>query len=140
MSILLDELLATLAFAGVGMVLLAIGYAVVDLLTPGRLGQLVFVEHRRDASVVLAGNLVALGAIVATAIYTSESSTWYALGETAAFGAVGIALLGIAFVLLDLVTPGKLGALVTDESDDPAVWVILASQLAIGLVVSASLT
>jgi uncharacterized membrane protein YjfL (UPF0719 family) len=140
MSILLDELLATVAFAAVGMVLLAAGYAVVDLLTPGRLGQLVFVQHRRDASVVLAGNLVALGAIVATAIYTAESSTWYALAETVAFGVIGIALLGVAFLVLDLLTPGKLGVLVTDESDDPAVWVILASQLAIGLVVSASLT
>ena len=140
MTILLDELVATVAFAGVGIVLLALGYLVVDLLTPGHLGRHVFVDHRRDAALVLAANLLALGGIVATAIYTAEGSTWYALGETAAFGLVGVALLGVAFVVLDRLTPGHLGQIVTDDSDDPAVWVVAASQLAIGLVVMASLT
>ncbi|WZH51257.1 MAG: DUF350 domain-containing protein [Nocardioides alkalitolerans] len=137
---LLDESLATLAFAGVGIVLLLVGYFMVDLLTPGRLGQQVFVEHKRDAALVLASTQISLGIIVATAFYTAQGDTWDTLLEATVFGIIGVALLGISFFLLDLLTPGSLAELVVDESDDPAVYVAVALQLAVGLVVAASIT
>jgi uncharacterized membrane protein YjfL (UPF0719 family) len=137
---LLDESLATLAFAGVGIVLLLVGYFMVDLLTPGRLGQQVFVEHKRDAALVLASTQISLGIIIATAFYTAQGDTWDTLLEATVFGIIGVALLGISFFLLDLLTPGSLAELVVDESDDPAVYVAVALQLAVGLVVAASIT
>lgn len=140
MTELLDGLLSTLAFAGVGLVLLVVGFFMVDLLTPGKLAQQIFVEHRRDASLVLASSLAALGLILATAIWTAEGDTVETLVDTTAYGLLGVALLGVAFAVLDLITPGKLGELVTDDSDDPAVWVTVALQLAVGLIVAASLT
>lgn len=140
MPVLLDESLATLAFAGIGILLLVVGYFMVDLLTPGHLGRQVFVEHRRDAALVLASTQVALGFIIATAFYTAEGDTWDTLLEGAVFGLIGVALLGLSFVILDLVTPGSLAELVVDDSDDPAVWVAVAMQLAVGLVVAASIT
>lgn len=140
MNDLLNDLLATLLFAVLGMGLLALGYAVVDLLTPGHLGRKVFVDHNRDASLVLGSSLLALGGIIATSIYTTESDTWHTLLEAGAHGLIGIVLLGVAFLVLDLATPGRLGDLVTDEKDDPAVWVIVASQFAVGLIIAASLT
>ncbi|MDQ1105721.1 DUF350 domain-containing protein [Nocardioides zeae] len=137
---LLDESLATLAFAGVGIVLLLVGYFMVDLLTPGHLGRQVFVEHKRDAALVLASTQISVGIIVATAFYTAQGDTWDTLLEATVFGIIGVALLGIAFFLLDLLTPGSLAELVVDESDDPAVYVAVALQLAVGLVVAASIT
>ncbi len=137
---LLDESLATLAFAGVGIVLLLVGYFMVDLLTPGHLGRQVFVEHKRDAALVLASTQLSVGIIVATAFYTAQGDTWDTLLEASVFGLIGVALLGIAFFLLDLLTPGSLAELVVDESDDPAVYVAVALQLAVGLVVAASIT
>ena len=44
------------------------------------------------------------------------------------------------FVILDLLTPGRLGELMTDEKDDPAIWVAVAVQLAVGVIVAASIT
>lgn len=137
---LLDESLATLAFAGVGIVLLLVGYLMVDLLTPGHLGRQVFVEHKRDAALVLASTQLSVGIIVATAFYTAQGDTWDTLLEASVFGLIGVALLGISFFLLDLLTPGSLAELVVDESDDPAVYVAVALQLAVGLVVAASIT
>ncbi|GAB3072312.1 DUF350 domain-containing protein [Nocardioides zeae] len=137
---LLDESLATLAFAGVGIVLLLVGYFMVDLLTPGHLGRQVFVEHKRDAALVLASTQISVGIIVATAFYTAQGDTWDTLLEATVFGIIGVALLGISFFLLDLLTPGSLAELVVDESDDPAVYVAVALQLAVGLVVAASIT
>lgn len=137
---LLDESLATLAFAGVGLVLLLVGYFMVDLLTPGHLGRQVFVEHKRDAALVLAATQISVGIIVATSFYTAQGDTWDTLLEASVFGLIGVALLGISFFLLDLLTPGSLAELVVDESDDPAVYVAVALQLAVGLVVAASIT
>ena len=139
MTDVMNEIFAVLAFAGVGFVLLTLGYLMIDLLTPGHLGTKVFIDHRRDASLVLGSSLLALGAILATAIYTTDDSSWMSLLETSAYGLVGIALLGIAFWLLDLLTPGDMADMVTDDKDDPAVWVIVASQLAVGLIVVAAL-
>ncbi|MDQ3462883.1 MAG: DUF350 domain-containing protein, partial [Actinomycetota bacterium] len=51
--------------------LLALGYGVIDLLTPGKLGQLIYVEHNVNATVVLASGLVAIGTIITTSILTS---------------------------------------------------------------------
>ncbi|MDF9716229.1 DUF350 domain-containing protein [Nocardioides sp. ChNu-153] len=137
---LLDESLATLAFAGVGLLLLVIGYFMVDLLTPGHLGRQVFVEHRRDAALVLASTQVSLGFIIATAFWTAQGDTWDTLLEASVFGLIGVALLGLSFWLLDLVTPGSLAELVVDDSDDPAAYVAVAVQLAVGLVVAASIS
>lgn len=137
---LLLELLSTLAFAVVGMGVLAAGYVMVDLVTPGHLGRHVFVDHKRDAALVLASSMVALGMIVAMAIWTTPGDGWQSLVAALAYGLLGIVLLGASFLALDLITPGSLRELVTDANDDPAVWVAVASQLAIGLIVVASLS
>jgi uncharacterized membrane protein YjfL (UPF0719 family) len=77
---------------------------------------------------------------VATSIFSAEEDTLAGLLATAAYGLIGIALLAVAFVILDLLTPGRLGELMTDEKDDPAIWVTVAVQLAVGVIVAASIT
>src|SRR5688572_17351392 len=115
MTDLVNGLLSTVAFAALGLVLLMIGFYVIDLLTPGRLGQLIFVEHRRDPALLLGSSVVAIATTATTAIYTAEADTLQGLAETAAYGLIGIALLAFAFVILDLLTPGRLGELMTDD-------------------------
>src|SRR3546814_18901214 len=67
MNDLLEGVLASLAFGAAGLVLLALGYWLVDLMTPGHLGRLIFVERNRDASLVLASSLLAIGGLAASA-------------------------------------------------------------------------
>lgn len=133
-------LLTTLAFAGTGIIFLVIGFWTIDLITPGKLAQKIFVEHNLDASLVLGATQLSIGVVMATNIVTAPDDTWLALLETTAYGCVAVAALAISFVILDWVTPGRLGDLVTDDKHDPAVWVTVAMQLAVGLVVAASLT
>ena len=140
MTDLMSGLLSTVAFAALGLLLLVIGFYVIDLLTPGKLGHLIFVEHRRDPALLLGSSVVAIATIVATSIYTAEADTLEGLLTTAAYGLIGIALLAVAFVILDLLTPGRLGELMTDDKDDPAIWVTVAVQLAVGVIVAASIT
>lgn len=134
------ELVATLAFALVGLALLVLGYFAIDLMTPGKLGRLVFTERNRDAAYMLASGLGAIGMIVAMAIWTSEGGFLASLAATVAYGLLGIVLLVVSYFVLDWVTPGSLGEILTDEHHDPAVWVKVATQLSLGLIVVAALS
>lgn len=137
---LMTDVLSTLAFAAVGMGVLVAGYYMVDLVTPGRLGHHVFVARNRDAALVLASSLLALGMIVAMAIWVTTDDDLMSLVNALVYGLLGVALLAISLVVLDLVTPGRLGEIIADEHQDPAVWVAVATQLTIGLIVVASLS
>jgi hypothetical protein len=48
--------------------------------------------------------------------------------------------MAVAFLILDVITPGKLGALVVDEEPHPAVWVSSAMHLALGGVIAMALS
>ena len=132
--------IGTLAYAGVGLTLLALGYVVLDLLTPGNLRHLVFAERNVNAAVVASGNMLALAAIVTTAIVESDDVIVTGLVQAAVYGLLGIVLQAVAFKIVDLVTPGHLGHIVTDARPDPASGVVAVFALAMGAVLSAAIT
>ncbi len=127
-----------LAYSGVGLVVLVAGFFVIDLLTPGRLGHLIM-NGNVNASVIAATWLFSLGLILWFAIYFTGAG-WYGLDEALVFGAVGVAAQAIGFVVLDALTPGKLGVICQESRLHPATLVSAAIQLAVALVVCASLT
>ncbi|MBA2438897.1 MAG: DUF350 domain-containing protein [Acidimicrobiia bacterium] len=120
--------------------LLALGYGVIDLLTPGKLGQLIYVEHNVNATVVLASGLVAIGTIVTTSILTSLNGFLPGVVSALAYGVLGIALLAVSFLVADRITPGDLGAIVTDASPNPAAWVVAANHVALGAILAAAIS
>ena len=123
----------------VGLVLMAVGFALVDILTPGNLREQVWVERNRNAAVLLASNLIGVGAIVATAIAASENDWGAGLVSTLAYGLLGLVLMGLSFVVIDTVTPGGRGAVMQEEATHPAVVVNAASPLAVAAIVSVSI-
>ena len=127
------------AWGIVGIVLLAIGYGVVDLLTPGQLGRLIYTEHNVNASVVLASGLLAIGAVVTTSIVASADDFVAGLVSAFSYGVLGIALLAVSFLVADRLSPGELGAIVTDTEPTPAAWIVAANHLALGAILSAAI-
>jgi uncharacterized membrane protein YjfL (UPF0719 family) len=123
----------------VGLVLMAVGFALVDVLTPGNLREQVWVERNRNAAILLASNLLGVGIIVSTAIAASENDWAIGLVSTAAYGILGLVLMGLSFVVIDAVTPGKLGALMVSEEPHPAVYVNGASHIAVAAIVAVSI-
>ncbi|MDG4762684.1 DUF350 domain-containing protein [Solwaraspora sp. WMMD406] len=134
------DLLLTLAYGGVGLVLMAIGYVLVDVITPGRLRDQIWVDRNRNATVVLASNLLAVGTIVVAAIAAGENDFVVGLLGTSAYGLLGLAVMALSFVLLDAVTPGKLGDILVDAEAHPAVWVTAVIHLATGAIVAAAIS
>jgi len=123
----------------VGLVLMAVGFALVDVLTPGNLREQVWVERNRNAAILLASNVLGVGIIVATAIAASENDWAVGIVSTLAYGILGLVLMGLSFVVIDAVTPGKLGALMVAEEPHPAVYVNGASHLAVAAIVAVSI-
>ena len=137
---LVGGVLATLAYAGVGAVVLALGYSVLDAITPGNLRHLVYADHNSNAAVLAGANVLALGAIVTTAIVTADDQLGKGIADAAVYGLLGIALLAGAFKMLDLLTPGDLGQICTDPQGTPAVYVTAAFQVALGAVLAAAIS
>ncbi|RAO29433.1 UPF0719 transmembrane protein [Micromonospora saelicesensis] len=139
MQNLITDLLATLAFGAVGVVLMGVGYALVDLTTPGKLHELIWTERNRNAALLLASNLLGVGTIVVAAIVASDDDFALGLVGAAAYGIVGLVIMAAAFLLLDAVTPGRLGELLVDPEPHPAVWVSAVVHLATGAIIAAAI-
>lgn len=137
---LLTELAQILAWGVVGIVLLGVGYLVVDLLTPGNLGQLIYEQHNVNTAVVLGSGLLALGAIVTTSIVTSFDGFADGIVSALGFGVVGIVLLALSFLVSDRITPGDLGEIVTRPEPNPAAWVVATNHIALGAILSAAIS
>ena len=125
----------------VGIALLALGFFVIDLLTPGKLGRQLAEDRNRNAGIIVASGLLAIGIIVTSAIIASEGSLAKGLGQSFGFGIVGIVLLGVAFTVIDAITPGKLGeSVMGEEGHEPMVFVTAAALLSVGGIVAAAIS
>ncbi len=135
------DLLGGFLYGALGIVLMVAGYVLIDVLTPGRLGHLMMVERRRDVGVVVACAMLAVAAIVPSAILARDGDLGVGLAEAAGFGVVGIVLLGLAFTAVDRMTPGRLGHILTDEHEDPAAaYVAGASLIGVGAIIAAAIS
>jgi uncharacterized protein DUF350 len=99
------------------------------------------VSRSYSAALVLAAALVGQGLVIFTAIWTNaESGFGDALLWTVVFGLVGVVLTGVSFLLVDLLTPGKLGELLMEAGAvQPVALVAAAAHLAVAGIVVASI-
>ncbi|WP_017595439.1 DUF350 domain-containing protein [Nocardiopsis potens] len=134
------EALACLAYGVLGMVLMALGYLLVDVLTPGKLHALIWTDKNPNATLVLAANTLGVALVVAMAVYTSTGPLAEGLLLTGVYGVIGLVLMGLSFVVIDLLTPGKLGAVVTHADLQPAAWINASAHIAVALVVAAAIS
>ena len=138
---LLDDVAAGLLYGVLGIVLLALGYFMIDLLTPGKLGRQLAEDRNRNAGIIVSSGLLSIGIIVTSAIIASEGSLAEGLGQAGGFGVVGILLLGAAFMVIDAITPGKLGeSVMGEEGHEPMVFVTSAALLSVGGIVAAAIS
>jgi hypothetical protein len=133
------DLAVTLAYGGAGLLLMTVGYVLVDVATPGSLRELIWVQRNRNAALLLASNLVGVGIIVVAAIVASADDFAIGIVSTLAYGVLGLALMAGAFVLLDIATPGRLGELLVDPEPHPAVHVTAVVHVATGAIIAAAI-
>ncbi|MFI5756402.1 DUF350 domain-containing protein [Streptomyces sp. NPDC051569] len=127
------------AYGALGVVLLILGIVLVDALTPGKLGKQIWEERNRNAAILLSSALLGVGGIVFTSIWTTYDDFGKGLVSTAVFGLLGLVMMAVAFLIVDLVTPGKLGATLVEAELHPAVWVTASCNIAVAAIVAASI-
>lgn len=89
---LVDGVIGTLSYFVLAAVILVVGFVILDLITPGKLHELVFVHHLPNAAVITVAQQVSIGIIVVTAVLTSSDILSEGLLETAVFGALGLVI------------------------------------------------
>jgi uncharacterized membrane protein YjfL (UPF0719 family) len=139
MSLVWQGIVPSIVFTAAGVALLLLGFLVIDWLTPGDLRRQIWVEHNRSAALYLSSALLGLGAIVFTAILTSHAGFTLGLVSTAVYGTLGLLMMAGAFWVVDVLTPGRLGALLVEKEPHAAVWVSGALNLAVAAIVCASI-
>jgi uncharacterized membrane protein YjfL (UPF0719 family) len=128
------------AYTGVGIALLTLGFFALDLLTPGHLGRRIYEDRSVNAALVLGAGFLGQGAVAFATIWTNATSGFgRALLYTVVFGVLGVLLQALAFVVLDLITPGRLGEVVTQVPFHPASVVTAASEVAVAAIIVASI-
>ncbi len=131
---------ATISYFLVGTAVLIIGFIVVDVLTPGKLRQLVFIDRRPNAVMLACANYIALAAVIISAITNSYSKLGQGLVGVAVFGLIGVVLQGIALLTLHFVIPGDFHQHIDEPELHPAAFAVAVMLLAVGGVTAAALS
>jgi uncharacterized membrane protein YjfL (UPF0719 family) len=131
---------ATILYFVVGMAVLIVGFFMVDVLTPGKLRQLVFIDRRPNAVVVAGAMYIALTTVIVSAIVNSYSQLGQGLIGVAVYGLMGVVLLGIALLTMHLVIPGDFHEHVDDPDLHPGSFAVALILLAVGGVTAAAVS
>lgn len=136
---LLTGLLSAVAYGVIGVLMMALGYLLVDLATPGRLRDLIWVRRNPNAALLLVSGLLGVGIILTTAIAASSNDLVAGLVGTLAYGLLGLVLMSLSFLLIDALTPGKLGDELSSTDLHPGTWVSATAHVVIATLMAAAI-
>lgn len=137
---ILKGVVATILYFLVGMSVLLIGFYMVDLLTPGKLRQLVFVDRRPNAVVVACAMYISLTVVIVSAIANSYSQLGQGLLGVAVYGLMGVILLAIALLAVHVLIPGNFHEHVDEPTLHPGSFAVAMMLLAVGGVTAAAVS
>ncbi|MFI7615120.1 DUF350 domain-containing protein [Nonomuraea terrae] len=125
---------AIAAYAAVGVILMIVGFYVIDWATPGKLSEIIRRERNPNATLLASSALAAVGLIVAASIWASGGRLAEGLAGTAVFGLVGIVVQTVAMLLFDKVVGISVRELVKEPELQPGARVLAVTHVALGLI------
>ncbi|WP_205856309.1 DUF350 domain-containing protein [Phytoactinopolyspora endophytica] len=133
---LMEEVGIVLSYCGVGLVMMLLGFLLIDLLTPGRLRDLIWTERNYNASVLVTTGFVAQGLIVVAAIWASNDDFGEGLITTSAYSIVGLIVSTLVFFVVDLMTPSNLRRDMVHAEPHPASWVVGTLRIVVSGIIA----
>lgn len=131
--------LAIVTYALLGVLLLLLGYFVVDWTTPGKLGSIIRGDRNPNAAMLAASGLTGVALIVVAAIFTSGGNLVEGLTEAAVFGVVGIGAQALASLVFERVIGMNPKVLMDERTLTPAAVVVGVTRIGIGLITAFAL-
>jgi hypothetical protein len=115
-------------------VLLIIGFYVIDFATPGKLSEIIRTQRNPNATLLTTSALAAVGLIVAASIWTAGGRLAEGLAGTAVFGLVGIVVQTVAMLIFDKVIGISVRDLIKETELQPGARLLAVTHVAIGLI------
>jgi uncharacterized membrane protein YjfL (UPF0719 family) len=137
---IVQGVVAVIAYFAVGVIVLILGFLMVDVLTPGNLRQLVFIDRRPNAVVLASAMYIALAIVIISAIASSYSQLGQGLIGVAVYGIIGVALQGAALLILQIAVPGRFREHVDEPELHPAAFATATMLVAVGGVIAAAIS
>lgn len=131
-----EEAGVVLAYCGVGLAMLLLGFVLIDLLTPGKLRDLIWVERNHNAAVLVSTGFVAQGLIVVAAIWTSADDVAEGLIGTVVYSLIGLIVSTLVFLLVDLMIPGNVRHDLVHATPHPASWVLGVLRIVVSGIIA----
>ena len=131
---------ATIGYFLAGALVLVVGFIVLDLITPGKLRDLVFLENRAGAAMIAGSQQIALACIVVSVIRASDDALMIGLGETLVYGALGIVLQAASLLVLEALIPVRFRDVVMDAKVRPRAVLAATTFIVIGVINAVALS
>ncbi|MBF8187881.1 DUF350 domain-containing protein [Nonomuraea sp. K274] len=125
---------AIAAYAAVGVILMIVGFYVIDWATPGRLSEIIRTERNPNATLLTTSALAAVGLIVAASIWAAGGRLAEGLAATAVFGLVGIVVQTVAMLVFDRIVGISVRDLIKEKELQPGSRLLAVTHLAIGVI------
>lgn len=132
-------LLAIVLYALLGVLLLLLGYFVIDLTTPGKLTTVIRTERNPNAAMLAASGIGAVALVIIAAIFSSGGQLIEGLTETVVFGLAGILAQALAIFAFDRVIGMDVKSLLSEPRLSPAAVLVGVTRVAIGLITAFAL-
>ena len=138
MSAFIDDLGMTFAWLGTAIALMAVGFVILDLLTPGNLRAQV--SANLNAGLLVGAKMIAVGIIVFSAVWTAPDDLDEGLVEAVLYSGLGLIVSALMFLAVDFALPVRLRQLVEQDRFDPATCVAVGAEIGLALVVAAAIS
>ncbi|MER7503509.1 DUF350 domain-containing protein [Nonomuraea pusilla] len=122
------------SYAAVGVILMIVGFYVIDFATPGKLSHIIRSQRNPNATLLATSAMVAVGLIVAASIWSSGGRLAEGLAGTAVFGLVGIVVQTVAMMVFDKIVGISVRALVAEPELQPGARLLAVTHVMIGLI------
>ena len=131
--------LAIVTYAILGLLLLVLGYFVLDATTPGNLSTLIRTDRSPNAAMLAASGVAGVSLIVVAAIWTSGGQLVEGLTETLVWGLVGVLAQAGATFVFERVIRMDVKGLLAEQTLSPGAIVVGVTRVAIGLITAFAL-
>ncbi len=134
----LDDVGAAAAWTLASFLLFAVGFVIIDVLTPGHLRTQI--RDNINAAILVSAKMLAVAAIVFVSVWTApdELGDGIVYAASQALWSLGVSVL--AFLGLDRLIPGGIRNVVNEPGFSPRVLVAGAAELAVALTAAVALS
>lgn len=134
----LDDVGGALAWTLTSFLLFAVGFVIIDLLTPGHLRTQI--RDNLNAAILVSAKMVAVAVIVFVSVWTAPDDLGDGILYAASQALWSLAVSVAAFLALDRLIPGGIRQAVDEPTFSPRVLVAGAAEIAVALTAAVALS